>query len=234
MAGTSGTTRVGILTPMEPELAPIVRMLSLEAADDTYRGRTGDVDVVAVRTDIGMENASAAARRVVDLGAEHVMVVGIAGGVDPAIAIGDAFVPEVVVSRSDGCTYRPWFAGDLTPRGTLSCGDDLIVDPEVLAAMGADGVVAVDMETAAVAAVCEQAGRPWSVFRAVSDRPAEGLVDAALFAMTRPDGTADRDALSRYLDEDPGRIDALTRLAHDASLATEAAAAAATRACRML
>ena len=228
--------QVGLLAPMEPELAPLVRMLGLatDGDGDVFRGRAGDVDLVATRADIGMVNAATATARVLDLGVDHVMIVGVAGGIDPSIAIGDVFVPEVVVSRADGRRYRPSFTGGITPRGTLSCGDDLIVDPDVLAAMGADGVVAVDMETAAVAEVCDRAGRPWSVFRSVSDRPAEGLVDAALFAMTRPDGTADHDALARYLEEDPGRIDVLARLAQDAHLATEAAAAAAARACRML
>ena len=52
--------------------------------------------------------------------------------------------------------------------------------------MAAQGVVAVDMETAAVAAVCEAAACPWSVFRGISDYAGEGLVDDAIFAMTRP------------------------------------------------
>ncbi|HEY7134246.1 MAG TPA: hypothetical protein VIB48_04195 [Acidimicrobiia bacterium] len=233
MAGR-GTAQVGILAPMEPELAPVVRMLGLERDGDTYRGRLDDLAVVAVRTDIGMANAAAAATRVLDLGVDHVMVVGIAGGLHADIAIGEVFTPEVVVHRAEGHEHRPSFAGDLSPFGTLSCGDDLIVDPDVLAAMGEDGIVAVDMETAAVAAVCDDTGCAWSVFRAISDRPAEGLIDAALFAMTKPDGTADHDAVSRYLAEDPARLEALTRLAEDTNRATEAAAAAALRACRLL
>lgn len=225
---------MGLLAPMQPELAPLVRTLSLEPDGDVYRGRAGDVDVVALLTNIGMANAAAATARILDLGVDRVMVVGVAGGVDPEIEIGGVVVPEVVVDRAEDRTYRPSFVGDVVPRGTLSCGDDLIVDPAVLAAMAAAGVVAVDMETAAVAAVCEAAGRPWSVFRSISDRPAEGLVDDALFALTRPDGTADHDALARYLDEDPSRVAVLTRLAHDANLATEAAAAAAIAACHTL
>jgi adenosylhomocysteine nucleosidase len=116
----------------------------------------------------------------------------------------------------------------------LSCGDELITGPDELNAMAARGVVAVDMETAAVAAVCEAAGCPWSVFRGISDYAGEGLVDDAIFAMTRPDGTADPDVIARYLEENPERREVLVRLAHDTHLATEAAAAAAIDACAAL
>ena len=100
--------------------------------------------------------------------------------------------------------------------------------------MAARGVVAVDMETAAVAAVCVGAQCPWSVFRGISDYAGEGLVDDALFAMTRPDGTADPDVIARYLEANPERKQVLVRLAHDTNLATEAAAAAAIDACAAL
>ena len=74
----------------------------------------------------------------------------------------------------------------------------------------AEAVVALDMETAAVAVVCEERNVPWSAFRAISDRPRDKLVDAAVWEMTGPDGSADPDALRRYLATDP---DARTRLA---------------------
>ena len=42
------------------------------------------------------------------------------------------------------------------------------------------GVIAVDMETAAVAAVCARLGVPWSAYRGISDRLVEGIVDEAI------------------------------------------------------
>jgi adenosylhomocysteine nucleosidase len=132
-----------------------------------------------------------------------------------------------VIDRRTGRSYGPPASGDVEPRGVISCGDDLITDPATLAEMGADGVVAVDMETAAVAAVCEGAGVPWSAYRSISDYAGEGLVDDELFAMTTPDGGADPDALSRYLAAHPEKVAVLERLATDMTVATEAAAAAA-------
>ena len=206
---------VGMLAPMEPELQPLVRQLAMEADGPVYRGRTGHVDVVAMLTTIGMAAGTRAAERILGLGVDHVIVVGIAGGVDRALQIGDVIVPEVVLDRDSGRTYRPSATGDIPPRGTLSCADELTTDPGRLAEMRAAGVVAVDMETAAVAAVCERSGCPWSVYRGISDVADEGLVDDDLFALARPDGTADPDAVARYLEERPERRRVLERLARE-------------------
>ena len=235
MAATR-TVRVGMLAPMQPELAPIVRRLEMSDAGTYCRGATTDgVEVVAMLTNIGMANGAAAAKRIIEHGVDHVMVVGIAGGVDQnLLQIGDVIVPEVVVRRSSQRAVRPTFVGDIVPRGTLSCGDDLITDPAALALMAGDGIIAVDMETAAVAEVCEDANVPWSVFRGISDFAGEGLIDAALFALTNPDGTADRAAVAKYLEANPDRLDVLKRLASDTEKATEAAAAAAIAACAAL
>ena len=235
MAG-DGRPRVGMLAPMQCELQPIVRRLALEGEGSRYDGRTsGGVEVVALLTNIGMANGAKAARRMLEWGVDHVIVVGIAGGVDTeALTIGDVIVPEVVIGRAMERSFRPTFLGDIVPRGTLSCGDDFITDPAALALMATDGVIAVDMETAAVAEVCEDARVPWSVFRGISDFAGGGLVDDALFALTNPDGTADRSALARYLEENPDRLAILQRLASDTENATEAAAAAAIAACAAL
>ena len=47
--------------------------------------------------------------------------------------------------------------------------DDFVSAEEDVARISKDGVTAVDMETAAVAAVCDRRGTPWSVFRVISD-----------------------------------------------------------------
>lgn len=232
----AGAKRVGMLAPMQPELQPIVRRLGLEGDGSLYRGITDDgVEVVAMLTNIGMANGASAATRMLAHGVDHVMVVGIAGGLDPRVLqIGEVVVPEVVVRRSTDRAFRPTFLGDITPKGTLSCGDDLIVDPDALALMAVDGVIAVDMETAAVAEVCDDAQMPWSVFRGISDFAGEGLVDHELFAMAKPDGTADRAVVTAYLEQHPERLAVLQRLAKDTEKATEGAAAAAIAACAAL
>jgi nucleoside phosphorylase len=224
--------RVGMLVPMKIELEPVIRLLGLEADGDRWTGRAAgpdgtDVEVIARLTTIGMGPARTATERILGDGVDWVFVVGIAGGVAHGIEIGSVIVPEVVVERATGRSTRPAVLIDRPAHGVLSCGDDLIVDPAVLDGMAADGVIAVDMETAAVGAVCEDAGRPWTVFRGISDHAGAGLIDPGVFAMTRPDGTADPEAMARYLEERPDAKAVLAQLASDTHKATEAAAAAA-------
>ena len=86
------------------------------------------------------------------------------------------------------------------------------------------------METAAVAAACERAGRPWSVFRAISDHTSDGTIDQAVFSMTGPDGEAKPAAVARFLLTQPWRIPQLARLARGLKLARHAAVRLRTRA----
>jgi nucleoside phosphorylase len=226
------TARIGMLAPMEIELLPLTRELGLVHDGAFHRAMLGDTEVLALVTTMGMTAGEDATRAMLDAGVDRVIVVGIAGGVDPAtVKIGDVVVPETVIDRRTDRRYGPPLSPDTTPRGTISCGDDLITDPARLAVMGAEGVIAVDMETAAVAAVCDDAGVPWSAYRGISDYAGEGLVDQELFEATNPDGTANADAMREYLERHPEKLEVLTRLAQDTTRATDAAAAAAIRSC---
>ncbi len=232
---------VGILAPMRPELDPIVRRLHLtdrgrgDGADGRiYSGDVGGITVTAMLTEIGMANAAKAAHAILDHGVDAVFVVGIAGSVDRSLGMGELIMPERVVERATGREHRPTIVGTHRPHGTLSCGDDLITDVTTLDAMASEGIVAVDMETAAVATLCEDAGRPWSVFRAISDYAGSGFLDEALLALISSDGTMEQEAVAQFLAENPERVDALTQFGKDSERATEAAAEAAASALRTL
>jgi adenosylhomocysteine nucleosidase len=231
-----------LLAPMKSELRPLVRMLLLRRSPApagagqgvVYEGEVGDVTVTAARTGVGMAPAAAVTGGLLDAlpGVDHVVVVGIAGGIGPGQQIGDVVVPEVVVDGGTGAEHRPDPLGDQAPAGGLSTSDDLVVDPAELAAMTERGVVALDMETSAVATVCEDRGTRWSVFRAISDRPSDGLVDGAVAGLANADGSANPGAVLRFVLRHPGRIPHLARLGRDMKTATEAAATAAVQACK--
>jgi adenosylhomocysteine nucleosidase len=113
----------------------------------------------------------------------------------------------------------------------LLTGDDFITDPDHLAALAGEGVTALDMETAAVAAVCEAGGVPWSVVRAISDVAGDqAVVKAMEQGLARPDGSPDVAAAARFLARAPWRVGSLTRLARQAQVAARAAAGEAVRA----
>jgi adenosylhomocysteine nucleosidase len=214
---------------MPAELRPLVRRLGLRregrGRDALRRGRIGRFEVVAALTGIGTGAAARAAERLLDSTApDHVVVVGIAGGIGAGVRIGDVVVPEVVVDRASGSEHRPDPLGALVARGMLLTSDELLTGAEEIARLAGRGVVAVDMETAAVAAVCEHRGCRWSVVRAISDRADDGSVDAAVLGLARPDGSADLPAVARFLLRRPAQITRLVRLARGMQRAAEAAA----------
>ncbi len=216
---------------MAMELRPIRRRLGLRKIRLGYAGRIGDREVIAVVIGIGTAMAHAATVRLLDaVDVEWVIVVGITGAIDNDAPIGTLVLPELVVNGVDGAQYRPKPLRIGDAHGTMWTTDTLLLDPAVHAELRAQGVVSLDMETAAVAKVCDQRDVPWSVVRAISDRATDGSVDAEIVGLTHPDGRANFSAVARYLVRHPGALPRLIRLARGSRLATERAADAAIRA----
>jgi adenosylhomocysteine nucleosidase len=236
MTGT-GRVRVGVLAPMKSELRPVVRAFGLKPAEiagvAVHTGAVGNADVVAITTGIGTALAIAATERLLGLGDfDRVMVVGIAGGVGPSVDIGDLVIPEVVVDGPNGTEYRPAPIDGPVARGAIVTSDDFIVDPDRLRALIAQGVIAVDMETGSVAAVCAARGVPWSTVRAISDRAEEG--DEEMVKLANADGSPNGAAIARYFARHPGRIPYMLKVGKGSMLAAKNAAETAARACAQL
>lgn len=213
------------------ELQPLRRRLRLRKTGLGYAGRVGDRAVTAVVTGMGTALAGAATARLLDaVDVEWVIVVGIAGAIDNQMPIGTLVLPQLVISGADGAEHRPTPLGAGladAAHGKLWTTNELVLDPAVHADLRADGVVALDMETAAVAKVCDERGVSWSVVRAISDRAGDGTVDAEILALSHPDGSPNFSAVARYLVRRPNAIPRLFRLAKGSRLATERAADAA-------
>lgn len=227
---------VAFVCAMPLELRPLAKRLGLRRARvGGAPARTGTLDgrpVVAVVTGMGTRLAARGARRLLDaVTPARVVVVGICGAVDDETPIGALILPARVVDHATGRQHQHRLIGPGEVHGTLWT-TDVITPAADLAALRARGVVALDMETAAVALACEERRVPWSVFRAVSDRATDGSVDDEVFRLSRPDGTPDPAAVARYLARHPGRVPGLVRLARGAGLATRRAADAAIDAVR--
>ncbi len=221
---------------MPMEIKPLVEKLSLEerqVGDFTVRtGRLEGRPVVATVTGMGTKLATEGTTRLLDaMPVERVVVVGITGAVDDATPIGTLILPEVVVDSATRVEHRPSPLGGGTPRGRMWTGDKLLTDVAVIAGLRAEGVVSLDMETAAVAHVCEERGIPWSVFRVISDRATDGTITEEVFRLSHMDGTPNKQAIARYFVKHPGSLPRMARMAKDAKRAAETAADAAIRAC---
>jgi adenosylhomocysteine nucleosidase len=229
---TAATKRVAVLAPMQPELKAVVKSFGLHATTGdpvfTHSGSVGDWWVGALVTGMGPGLASQATRRALSAGLiDHVMVIGIAGGLDPALPVGALMVPDRVQLYPDGPLFSTHPIGSRRARGALMTTDGLFDDDNVWRPIVERGFGAVDMEAAGVAEVCEEAGVGWSVYRGISDRPDEHIVDQAVFSLSKPDGSADPVALAKYLARDPRRAKALAQLNRSMQLAARTAADAA-------
>jgi adenosylhomocysteine nucleosidase len=220
---------------MQSELHPLVRLLSLKRSRSgdrsLFRGTLGRAVIVATTTGIGTRAAARTTEQVLDsISVQHLAVVGIAGGIGPSVAIGDLVVPELVIDVATGAEYRPRVIADIVVRGTLATSNKVLSDPTDAARLERQGVIAVDMETTAIAAICESRACPWSVFRAISDCVGDGSLDPAMSGLVRPDGEPDIPALVQFMLTHPRRIPHLVWHGRNLRLATNAAASGAVNA----
>jgi adenosylhomocysteine nucleosidase len=225
---------------MRSEARPIVQALGLQpyridGCAAAFRGVVGNAEVVAVVTTMGTDAAQLATSAVLDHASfDHVIVAGVAGGVDPGLTIGQLVVPESVVHLDSGRELHPLVMAGHRSSGVLATSDELHYGADAVRALLDAGITAIDMETAAVGAVCEDRGRSWSVFRAISDRVQDAGTNYDAFALARPDGTPDGRAVARFVLTRPWRLPYLARLGTGTHRAIKTAAAATIATCREL
>ncbi|MGA2836077.1 MAG: hypothetical protein ABSF84_05720 [Acidimicrobiales bacterium] len=237
MTEDRGARHVIVLAPLPLEFEAAVAAFALRRHDDgtgsPVTGRVGGSRVSVVRLGMGMHSARTVTSGLLDGSApvrppvDHVMVVGICGGLDPEVEVGTLLAPEVVVDRASGDTFHPAAVGPVPRLGKLLTTDGALFDAETSRRLCADGFLGVDMETSAVAGVCEARGVPWSVYRCISDRWVDGLLDQRIVDLTATDGSSDPEALGRLLASEPELAARLERLGRDATLAARRAAEAA-------
>ena len=236
--------RVLVLAPMPLELEAIVTAFGLRRAADAddalMRGRVGDHDVTAMHIGMGPPSTRAALTRVFDVDQpdrttyDHVMIAGICGGLDPDLPVGTLINPEMVIDHTSGATYVHRPPGSEPKAGKLITTEGVSLDANQSLRFFDDGCIGVDMETSAVAEVCEANGCPWSVYRCISDRHFDGLLDEQVIKLANPDGSGNREAFERLLAEDPSILPKLEQLGRDSALGARLAAEAAVRGCLAL
>jgi nucleoside phosphorylase len=224
--------RIAFVFAMPIELEPFVQKCSLTETDldglPIHEGTLDGRPVVAIVTGMGTELATAGTRRLLDaLPVRWVLVVGITGALENDTPVGTLVNPEIVVNSETGREFRPSALAAGTPTGKMWTTNGLTTEARDLTALLEQGVVSLDMETAAIAELCESRGIPWSVFRVISDRASDGTVDEEVFHLSNQDGTPNHEAIARYMKEHPERLPMLAQMAENANLATNTAVDAA-------
>ncbi len=232
VSSPGGSGRIAFICAMPMELRPLVKKLRLEKAEiagvPDRSGRIGDRDVVAFVTGTGTKLAREGTERLINaVQVDEVAVVGITGAVDDETPIGTLILPEVVVNSATGAEFRPAPRAQGVAKDKMWTTDGLTTDQGELAELRAQGVVSLDMETAAIAELCESRGIPWSVFRVISDRATDGSINEEVFHLSNQDGTPNKQAVARYFLKHPTHVARMAELAKGAKLATETSASAA-------
>jgi nucleoside phosphorylase len=160
---------------------------------------------------------------------ERVVVFGITGAVENETPIGSLIIPAKVVNSETGKEFTP--SPDPRAKGVMWT-TNVMTPAHELSALIDQGVVSLDMETAAIAECCEARNVPWSVYRTISDRASDGSVDDEVFKMSNQDGTPNPRRVVAYFLKHPLAIPKMITLARGAFKATHGAADAAIAALR--
>lgn len=224
-----------MISAMRQELRPILKRFALraEASGDgrVHLGRAGSREVVAAVTSVGTEAARQVTGQLLDaFPVDHVIVVGIAGGIDPELRIGELVNPVEVVEEATGAAVHPVPLVDEAPRGRLITSDVLHDSADALERLRREGFVAVDMETATIGAAAEARDIPWSVCRAISDLAGESTLDRDVVGLANPDGSANIPAVARFVLTKPWRLPGLAALARGTNRAIATSTDAVVRA----
>ena len=229
--------RLLIFAPMPSEIRPVVKILGLRRTGEqgrlpVYGGRSGDTEIVLTGTGIGPALATEAAERMLggETAYDRVAVCGIAGGLESASRVGDLVVPAEVYDGATGERFRATPVGDVVPAGVIrmSDGDDYEFDDNTCASLVAEGVTALDMETAAVARACEKRDIPWIAFRVISDMAGDKSLPPEVLGLVDDLGRPKAWASIRYLVTHPRQVPFMLKVGRDsASAATKAAKATA-------
>ena len=199
--------RIGIIFAMEEELNAFLELVSLtekkEIYDLTfYECTLKDKELVLVESGIGKVNAARSCQVLIDhMEVEAVFNIGVAGGVDPSVAIMDIVIGEKLVQHDFDLTAFGRPKGYITNIGDVYIPSDshlielvenvktdipihkgVIASGDIFCSEAWMGekiaskfqALCVEMEGASIAQVCYLCKIPFLVIRSISDSPSAG------------------------------------------------------------
>ncbi len=179
---------------------------------------------------MGAERAQQAARSLLDAGATALLSWGTAGGLDPALRPGDVVLPATVVP-SPGVGLEvdaAWhmrlckcLAGSHINTGPLIQSPRVVAEPADKAELfQSTRAIAVDMESAAIAQVCQDAGKSFMAIRAIAD-PVGRSIPAAVITAMDVNGRVSLAKLGQVVLRTPRLLTTLLQLRRDSRAAYE-------------
>lgn len=190
--------KIGIVVADYDEYAPFIEAIGSASKGYKYFNRKatvfdmGNTSIICVNCGIGKVNAATAATHLVDMGCTYILNFGLSGGIS-GVKRGEIVLPDKFLEHDfdlTGIGYKPCekpsqkyiydadkellqkaqAAIGKCEHGTAVCGDRFICsasDRDFL--RETFGATTCDMETAAIASVCDMAEIPYLSIRRVSD-----------------------------------------------------------------
>jgi adenosylhomocysteine nucleosidase len=204
-----------------------------EEAAPFHKIAAGRPGVFTLLTGIGRQNAEKSVRSFLNSCApELVLTCGFAGGLNPNLKTGDVVFeigqqPSAIGNQpepADGDSQQKLLAAGAQPV-KFFCADRIATTvAEKKKLRDETGADAVEMESAAIHAVCRDRGLPCITLRAVSD-PANEALPLDFNALAKPDQSLDFGKLAWAIAKSPGKVGALLALQKQTSLAARRLAA---------
>lgn len=200
--------KIGIVVADSDEYAPLEEYIKKgEYSDYSFLGRKGHkftvskVEVISILCGIGKVNATAAAMHLVDMGCNLILNFGLSGGIS-GVRRGDISICDRFLEHDfdlTGIGYKPCekpsqkYIYDANAEiielfkkiipdvkcGTAVTGDRFVCDEALRLALKTDfNAMSCDMETAAIAYVCDFADIPFLALRRISDDAGADAVDS--------------------------------------------------------
>ncbi len=207
---------IALVTATDAELRPIRRRLKLGRVRRLrFAGDVAGKRVIAAVTGPGQMRATAMVERLLTQhGITRLVHFGFAGGLNPGLVTGELLRIGQVIAP----TERPIELAAVRPHTLLTMDQPIYSVAHKASTWAQYNADAVDMESHAVAAVCEQSGVRYTAVRAVSD-PADVALPPGALAMLHDDGRTDLIGAAMFVAFNPLRIGPLMRLSQDAGLA---------------
>lgn len=188
--------KIGIIVAMDKELALILPLLEGSELVETgvvsyHKGRIGSNDVAVMKCGIGKVNAAVGAVGLIDAFSPEVVInTGVAAGAGDGVGVMDVVVADRLVHHDFWCIGEEWGRVPGCPRffpalvpviacregaksGLIATGELFISRKEEVDAIRGHfpEVLAIDMESAAIAQVCCLREVPFVCLRVISDSP---------------------------------------------------------------
>jgi len=182
---------------------------------------SGKSGVSILMTGIGRKNAETAVGQVLALDSpQHVFTCGFAGGLNPALTIGDA-----VFETSDAALHVKFVAAGAKPAKFFCASRVAVTAAEKAEMRSTTGADAVEMESEAIHTLCHERGIRCATVRVISDAANDDL-PLDFNQLAKPDLSLDYGKLALAIAKSPGKIPALLRLRKNTKLAAERLAGA--------